>query len=100
MEFLQDHFQTKRERHTLWQNQGVATPQNPAILLDRDDILMRSYSVDRAGLSTVQISVLPGFFCLKHATNGKSHRHFKNFSATFWSKISDLELGFQLPNKM
>ena len=26
------------------QNQGVATPRNPAILLDRDDILMRSYS--------------------------------------------------------
>ena len=50
--------------------QRVATSRNPVILQDRDDILMRSYSVRRAGLSTVQISVLPGFFCLTHARNG------------------------------
>ena len=41
-------------------NPGVATPLNPAILLDRDDILMRHYSVHRTGLSTVQILMLPG----------------------------------------
>ena len=52
-------------------------------LLDRDDVLMRSYSVRRTGLTSVQITVLPGYFCLAHARNGKSQRHFKNFSATF-----------------
>ena len=46
-------------------------------LLDRDDILLRSYSVRRTGLTSVQILVLPGYFCLAHARNGKSHRHFK-----------------------
>ena len=75
-------------------HQGVATPRNPAILLDRDDILKRRYSVRRPGLSTVQISVLPGYFCLAHARNGNSHCHFKNFSATllkqdfrFWTRV-------------
>ena len=67
-----------------YKNQGVVTPQNPVILLDTDNILMRSYSVHRAGWSTVQISVLPWYFCLAHAKNGKSHRHFKNFSATLF----------------
>ena len=57
---------------------GAATPRNPAILLDRDDFLMRS-------------------FCLAHARNGKSHRHFKNFSATlFGARISILKQGSNL----
>ena len=77
---------------TLDLNQGVVMPRNPAILLDRDDIVIRSYSVRRAGLSTVQISVLPGYFCLAHAKNEKSYRHFKNFSATlFGARFSILK---------
>ena len=37
--------------------------------LDRDKILMRRYSVRRTGLTSVQILVLPGYFCLAHARN-------------------------------
>ena len=39
-------------------------PRNPAILLDRDNILMRSYSVRRAGLNTVQIQCCQSIFVL------------------------------------
>ena len=69
------HALVSNQNNHLSGNQGVVTPRNPAILLDRDDILIRSYSVRRAGLSTVQISVLLGYFCLAHARNGKFHRH-------------------------